>query len=110
MALDPTRDALLTGLTIAAVLDATRPAYDRLLERAEEVEDEWSYVNDLAAAWRARFDEVDTARGADPAGPELMAAVDALGREADAIDDPHRAIDWLSTFPQLLLVALGERP
>jgi hypothetical protein len=39
-----------------------------------------------------------------------MVAVDTLEREADAIDDPHRAIDWLSTFPQLLLVALGERP
>ena len=24
--------------------------------------------------------------------------------------DPHRAIDWLSTFPQVVLVALGERP
>jgi len=110
VALDPGSDSRPTGLTIAAVLDAARPAYDRLLERAEEVEDEWSYVNDLADAWRARFDEVDTARGGDPAGPELMAAVGALEREADAIDDPHRAIDWLSTFPQLLLVAVGERP
>jgi hypothetical protein len=99
-----------TGLTIAAILDAARPAYDRLLERAEEVEDEWSYVNDLAEAWRTRLDELETVRGDEPAGPGLMVAVDTLEREADAIDDPHRAIDWLSTFPQLLLVALGERP
>jgi hypothetical protein len=110
VALDPTPDSRPPGSTIAAVLDAARPAYDRLLERAEEVEDEWSYVNDLADAWRARLDEVDAARGGEPAGPELVAAVDALGGEVDAIDDPHRAIDWLSTFPQLLLVALGERP
>ena len=110
MALDPTRDSRLAGLTIAAVLDAARPAYDRLQERGEEIEDEWSYVNDLAEAWRARFDEVEEARGGDPAAPEQVAAAEALDREADAIDDPHRAIDWLSTFPQLLLVSLGERP
>ena len=33
-----------------------------------------------------------------------------LSAEAAAIDDPHRAIDWLSTYPQVLLVAVGERP
>jgi hypothetical protein len=96
--------------TIAAVLDAAGPPYDRLLERAEEVEDEWSYVNDLAEAWRVRFDEVEAARGGEATGPELVAAVDMIGREADAVDDPHRAIDWLSTYPQLVLIALGERP
>jgi hypothetical protein len=31
-------------------------------------------------------------------------------RQVAALDDPHRAIDWLSTFPQVLLIALGERP
>ena len=29
---------------------------------------------------------------------------------AAAITDPHRAIDWLSTYPQVVLIALGERP
>ncbi|HLO35163.1 MAG TPA: hypothetical protein VK194_03740 [Candidatus Deferrimicrobium sp.] len=37
-------------------------------------------------------------------------AVAALVAEAEAIEDAHRAIDWLSTFPQVLLIALGERP
>ena len=35
----------------------------------------------------------------------ISRAVDEIGR----ISDPHRAIDWLSTFPQIVLVTLGER-
>ena len=31
------------------------------------------------------------------------AALAALAAEVAAIDDPHRAIDWLSTFPQVVL-------
>ena len=30
--------------------------------------------------------------------------------EVALISDPHRAIDWLSTFSQVVLVAIGERP
>jgi hypothetical protein len=54
--------------------------------------------------------EVADSRGADPAGPGVAAAIGLLSAEAAAIDDPHRAIDWLSTFPQVLLIAVGERP
>ncbi|MEO7663514.1 MAG: hypothetical protein ABIV26_00175, partial [Candidatus Limnocylindrales bacterium] len=43
-----------------------------------------------------------------PTAPELDAAMRRLIAEADAITDPHRAIDWLSTLPQAALVALGE--
>jgi len=85
-------------------------AYESLVALGEEVEDEWSYVNDLAEAWRSRLLEVEGARGREPAGPRIEAAVAALAAEANAIDDPHRAIDWLSTYPQVLLLALGERP
>ena len=97
-------------LTIADALTSARPAYEALLERAEEIEDEWSYVNDLATAWLDRLDEVDAHRGAEPAGPGVGAAVARLADEAATIDDPHRAIDWLSTYPQVLLLAVGERP
>jgi hypothetical protein len=31
-----------------------------------------------------------------------------LVAEASSIADPHRAIDWLSTLPQVALAALGE--
>jgi hypothetical protein len=96
--------------SIAALLADARSAYDALQARAEEVEDEWSYVNDLADAWRMRFDEVEAARGHAPADAAVVGALEALTAEGEAIDDPHRAIDWLSTWPQLLLIALGERP
>ena len=58
-------------VTVAEALAAARPAYEALLERAEAIEDEWSYVNDLAAAWLDRLDEVEGVRGADPVGPEV---------------------------------------
>ncbi len=97
-------------LTVADAIVAAQPAYDALAELAEDVEDEWSYVNDLATAWRDRFDEISAARGDEPAAPGLAVAIEALAAEAIAVDDPHRAIDWLSTYPQVLLIALGERP
>ncbi len=42
----------------------------------------------------------------DEASEAVDRAIDEIGR----IEDPHRAIDWLSTFPQVVLLALGERP
>jgi hypothetical protein len=82
-------------------------AYDALVTVAEAVDDEWQYVTDLSGAWRARLREAADGR---PASDEAAAAVDAAGAEIALIDDPHRAIDWLSTFPQIVLIALGTRP
>ena len=96
--------------TIGDALGAARPAYDDLTALAEDVEDEWSYVNDLAAAWVERMDAVADARGREPLAAGVAAAVPMLMAEVALLDDPHRAIDWLSTFPQVLLIALGERP
>jgi hypothetical protein len=96
--------------TIGDAIAVARLAYDDLTGLAEDVEDEWSYINDLAAAWIDRMDEVADARGHEVAGSGVAEAVPALVAEVAALDDPHRAIDWLSTFPQVLLVALGERP
>jgi hypothetical protein len=101
---------LRADATIADAIAAARPAYEALASLGEDIEDEWSYVTDLAAAWTDRLDEVEAARGGEPAGTGVAEAVSALVAEAAAIDDPHRAIDWLSTFPQVLLVAIGERP
>jgi hypothetical protein len=98
------------NVSVADVIAAASSAYDALAELAEDVEDEWSYVTDLADAWRERLAEVADTRGSEPAGPGVAEAVALLGAEAGAIDDPHRAIDWLSTFPQVLLIAVGERP
>jgi hypothetical protein len=98
------------SLTLDVVLDRASAAYDGLAGVAEEVEDEWSYIQDLTAVWRDRLAEVRAGRGGEPVEPPVAAAVDAAIAEIARIVDPHRAIDWLSTFPQVTLVALGERP
>ena len=40
----------------------------------------------------------------------MAAAIDRAIEEIDLITDPHRAIDWLSTFPQVVLLAPGSEP
>ena len=97
-------------VSVADAITAASAAYDAMAELAEDVEDEWSYVTDLADAWRERLAEVADARGHEPAGDGVAEAVAILSAEVGAIDDPHRAIDWLSTFPQVLLIAVGENP
>jgi hypothetical protein len=92
---------------------AARLAIDGLLalgELGEEVDDEWTYIQDLVAAWQARLEEVEAGRGDEPLTTTRGAAVARVVDEASLITDPHRAIDWLSTLPQVALVALGERP
>jgi hypothetical protein len=100
----------MPGETVRDALDRAREAYTTLAELGEEIDDEWSYVNALADAWRDRFDEVDAARGEEPVADEAATAVSRAIDEIGRIEDPHRAIDWLSTFPQVVVVALGERP
>ena len=87
----------MSSATLAAAIDRALAAYAELTELAEDIEDEWSYVNDLSSAWR---DRLEAALAPDP-----DAAIDPA---ADAAID--RAIDWLSTFPQVALLALGQTP
>jgi len=94
--------------TIHDVLTAALDGYERLGLLGEEIEDEWSYVTDLVAAWSERLETLDGARGPELAGPAAPAIRRALD-EIALITDPHRAIDWLSTFPQVVLLAAGER-
>ncbi len=91
----------------AAIADAL-DAYVALTELGEDVEDEWTYVNDLSTAWRDRLDAVAVARSGDPIEAPVADAIARAIDEIGAIDDPHRAIDWLSTFPQVVLLALDE--
>jgi hypothetical protein len=85
-------------------------AYEDLTDLAEEVEDEWTYVTDLASAWRTRIEDLVAIRGTEAVTPPQQAALGVAIDEIGKIRDPHRAIDWLSTFPQVVLVALDERP
>ncbi len=94
--------------TIAELVERTVAAFESLTVTAEPVSDEWQYVTDLGTVWRARLQAVADARGAEPAPAGAGAAIDAVVTEAARIADPHRAIDWLSTLPQVALAAMGE--
>jgi hypothetical protein len=94
--------------TIADLIDRALTGFDALTVTAEPVEDEYQYVTDLGTVWRARLRAVAAARGAEPAPPGTDDAITALVDEAARVTDPHRAIDWLSTLPQVALAALGE--
>ncbi len=91
----------------SALVARALTAYDELVSVAEEVDDEWSYVQDLSGAWRV---ELEDAAADAPGTPGAGAAVERLVDEISRITDPHRAIDWLSTFPQAVLLALGRDP
>jgi hypothetical protein len=96
--------------TRGAALAIALAALDGLAELGEDVADEWTYVTALAEAGRARL---RTAAGPDPAAAlasDRGAAVAAAADEAARIADPHRAIDWLSTFPAVVELALVVEP
>jgi hypothetical protein len=94
--------------SVAAAVDRARSAMVGLRTLGEEVEDEWQYVADLDAAWGERLDAVAAARGAQVLPSSTSAAIERAAAETALISDPHRAIDWLSTFPQIVLFALDE--
>ena len=96
--------------TVLAAIDVALAALDALAALGEEIDDEWQYVQDLGGAWRERLEAVAAARGDEPVPPAVGTAIARLADEATLIRDPHRAIDWMSTLPQVALVALGERP
>jgi hypothetical protein len=94
--------------TIAHLVERALVGFELLVVTAEPVEDEWQYVTDLGTVWRARLQAVAESRGQEPAPPGAELAVETLVDEAGRIADPHRAIDWLSTLPQVALAAVGE--
>jgi hypothetical protein len=98
-----------TPTTVGAAIEEALGAYGELATLGEEVEDEWSYIQDLVESWRSSLGSVSVARGDESLDPAVVEAFKALADEARSIGDPHRAIDWLSTFPQVALLALGER-
>ena len=94
-------------------------AYGDLADLAETVEDEWQYVNDVRDAYMPGIQALGAASAAGGAGTEggagaaggaitdaQAAAVDEAIAEIALISDPHKAIDWLSTFPHVVALAL----
>jgi hypothetical protein len=94
--------------TTAALLDLAVAALDELARTAEPIVDEEQYVRDLVTVWSARLRAVGAARSTEIPSGEVGDAIAWLVDEARRIVDPHRAIDWLSTLPQVALVAVGE--
>lgn len=82
-------------------------AYLALADLAETVEDEWEYVTDLTDAYVAALKALAYVDQTDQATAEMVDAVDLAIAEIAAITDPHKAIDWLSTFPHVVALALG---
>ncbi len=74
----------------------------------EAIDDAWTYVTDLASAQRRRLAEIAARRAGEGLAPERASAVLLAIEEAGRIADPHRAIDWLSTFPDIVALALDE--
>lgn len=104
-----TRSATLQRMTpVPDLIERVVDALTALAGLGEAIQDEWTYVHDLETVWTARLRAVAAARAAAPAPNDLEPAIDRLVAEAGLITDPHRAIDWLSTLPQVALVALGE--
>ena len=81
-------------------------AYRTLADLAETVEDEWQYVTDLVDAYLPGIEALAEA-GPGRLSDEQAVAVDEAIAEVGLIADPHKAIDWLSTFPHVVGLALG---
>jgi hypothetical protein len=93
------------------VIERAAAAYLALADLAETVEDEWQYVTDLVDAY------LPAIRALGDGDAELnmgaVVAIDEAIAEIAAIADPHKAIDWLSTFPHIAALAVGgdvDRP
>lgn len=100
----------LLPTTVRIAIDRAVASCEALGLLGEDIEDEWQYVQDLGEAWLTRLEATAATRGDEPTTAEVGAAIDRACAEAALITDPHRAIDWLSTLPQVVLVALDEAP
>lgn len=93
---------------VAFVVARALQALAALGELGESVADEWQYVTDLVRVHSADLQALAIA-DPRPVRPAGVRAVDLLIDETERIADPHRAIDWLSTFPQSVRLALELR-
>jgi hypothetical protein len=89
-----------------AALAVALGALEALALVAETVADEWTYVSRLTASGRARLARAAGPAPETPLAEERASAVVAAAAEAGRVNDPHRAIDWLSTFPAVVELAM----
>lgn len=93
--------------TAAAVVARALVAYRALADLGEQVTDEWQYVTDLTAVYSADLNSLAADFATLQVAPDAIRAVDLAIEEIGLIADPHRAIDWLSTFPQIVRLTLA---
>jgi hypothetical protein len=91
----------------ADVVERAAAAYRALADLAETIEDEWQYVTDLTDAYMPSLEALAKADSGRPLPAGAAEAVHEAIAEIGLIADPHRAIDWLSTFPHVVALALG---
>ena len=91
----------------ADLIERAAAAYRDLADLAETVEDEWQYVTDLTDAYLPSLEALAQSDSRLPLPAGAVEAVDEAIAEIALIVDPHRAIDWLSTFPHIVALALG---
>ena len=97
--------------TIRTAVDRALEAYAALAELGEDDRGRVVLRERPGRGLAGRSCEAAADRRGDEAVPaEVAGAVDRAIAEIGLITDPHRAIDWLSTFPQVVLLALGETP
>ena len=89
------------------VVQRAAEAYEALAELAETIEDEWQYVADLTDAYLPSIRALADLDQGRPLTADQITAVDEAIAEIGLITDPHKAIDWLSTFPHVVALALG---
>jgi hypothetical protein len=87
------------------LVERATEAYLALAELAEDVADEWQYVTDLSQAYGRSLRAL--AGDPDELPPGAAAAVQEAIAEIASITEPNRAIDWLSTFPHVVALAVG---
>jgi hypothetical protein len=87
------------------VIERAAAAYRALADLGETIEDEWQYVTDLVDAYLPgirMLAERDVELELD-----VVVAIDEAIAEIASITEPHKAIDWLSTFPHVVALAVG---
>ena len=89
------------------VVQRAAEAYEALAELAETIEDESQYIADLTDAYLPSIRALADLDPGRPLTADQIAAVDEAIAEIGLITDPHKAIDWLSTFPHVVALALG---
>lgn len=93
-------------LPAGPALDEMVSAFEALVALAEEIEDEWLFVNDLSTEYGGRLEELRSAFGGAELPADTVGALEELAAEVRLIKDPHKAIDWLSTYPAVAALAL----